>query len=65
MSDVRIEALAEVLHDSMERLDHATGKKWNELPDGDKEFYRHCIMAIVREEALLMTLIAEQKALPQ
>ncbi len=44
-----VEMLAKILHEAMEKLDHATGKDWDALEERDREFCRLCIMALARK----------------
>lgn len=52
--DQAIEELAKVLHWKMEHLDPTDQADWNLLDDLDREFYRQCVKAILRQGSLLM-----------
>lgn len=52
--DAAIEKLSERLYETMEHLDPSQeGIIWTALPDLERDFYRACVRALVRERDLL------------
>ena len=52
-----IERLAKRLFDKMEHLEPSDQSDWDGLDDGDREFYRSCVKALLfEEEAILIAL---------
>ncbi len=49
--DLRVEHLAEVLHDKMEHLDPTNDGTWAGLSGEQKEFYRQCVKRLLIEMA--------------
>lgn len=44
-----LDRLARRLHETLERLDPTDGPSWGFMPDINKELYRQCVKAVVRE----------------
>jgi hypothetical protein len=54
-----IDRLAETLRAKMERLDPSSEKEWGELPEREKEFFRECVKAVLREPSLVAVALAD------
>lgn len=56
-------ALARILYEAMERLDPSgpeDASPWDRLPDRDREFYRHCIRALIANKGLVLAALGQQ-----
>jgi len=49
-----VEELAKVLHWKMEHLDPSDEADWGTMTDEDKEFFRQCVKALLRQGNLLV-----------
>lgn len=54
-----IERLAETLRTRMERLDPSSEKEWMALSEREKEFFRECVKAVLREPSLVAAALAD------
>lgn len=62
--DAAVEDLSACLYLRMERMDPSGRGTWNDLSDGDKEFYRASIREILLEKTLLKRAMENSRDLP-
>lgn len=51
--------LARRLHWKMEQLDPTESSEWEALSERERDFYRHCIDAVLAERALVHAVISD------
>jgi hypothetical protein len=59
-----VEKLAECLYLRMERMDPSGRGLWEDLPDGDREFYRAGVREILLEKTLLTLAMGDSRDSP-
>lgn len=54
-----LERLAARLYDEMDRLDAVSTRTWDQLMEGDKEWYRTCVEGLIQDWDLMQEAHAE------
>ena len=57
-------ALARTLYEAMERLDPSSAEdplSWESLPERDREFYRHCVRAMLADDEIVLAALSERR----